>query len=64
MPSPESTQPPADIPSVVFEKFFQNLKAAGAGEDLVGPLQNVLMVQKSYTEKSLRDALFGGEPIE
>lgn len=59
MPEPNLT-PPTDVPSAVFTAFLENLKAAGAGKDLTEPLQNALLDERSFTEKSLREAIFGG----
>ncbi|TAK86139.1 MAG: hypothetical protein EPO20_08005 [Betaproteobacteria bacterium] len=57
-PTKESTATPADIPAVVFESFLQALEASGASVDLVTRLRKTLLVDKNFTDKALKEALF------
>ncbi len=49
---------PSDVPVHVFESFLQSLEASGASTELVARLRKTLVVDKVYTDKAFKDALF------
>lgn len=52
-----------DVPSQVFEKFLQNLSAAGMSADLVARFRKTLLEDKLFTERALTMAIVGEEPL-
>jgi hypothetical protein len=47
-----------DIPAQVFESFLRALEASRASTELVARLRKTLLVDKSFTENALEEALF------
>ena len=59
MTTPPALERTADVPARVFEQFLQALEGAGASTELVGRLRKTLLEDKSYTDRALREAMFG-----
>jgi hypothetical protein len=51
----------SDIPAQVFENFLQALIDAKMSPEAVARLRKTLLEDKSFTERALRDAIFGEE---
>ena len=49
---------PSDVPAHVFESFLQALEASGASAELVARLRKTLLVDKVFTDKAFKEALF------
>ena len=50
-----------DIPTRVFEKYLQALVEAKVSPEVISRLRVALLEDKSFTERTLKDALFGEE---
>jgi hypothetical protein len=50
--------PCGDIPAHVFESFLEALEAKGASAELIARLRKTLLVDKTFTDKALKEALF------
>lgn len=61
MATPAPNQAATDIPAQVFEKFLGTLAAADTPPDVVARLRKALLEDKSFTERALREAVFGEE---
>lgn len=53
----------SDIPEQVFEKFLQALGEAGVSVEVVSRLRKALLEDKAFTERSLKVAIAGEEPL-
>lgn len=51
----------SDVPAQVFETFLQSLGEAGMSAELVARLRKTLLEDKVFTERALKDAIFGEE---
>ena len=51
-----------DAPTQVFEQFLQALVSAGVADELVTRLRKVILQDKVFTERALKEALFGEVP--
>jgi len=60
--SPANQEPP-DVPTQVFEKFFEALRDANISDELVSRLHKVLLEDHSFTESALRGAVLGEERL-
>ncbi|MBI3372909.1 MAG: hypothetical protein HY017_14300 [Betaproteobacteria bacterium] len=49
---------PGDIPTLVFESFLQALEASGTSTELIARLRKTLLVDKGFSDKALKEALF------
>jgi hypothetical protein len=63
MTLPKEEEWTTDVPAQVFEKFLQELAAAGVSTELVKRLHKVLLEEKVFTERALTAAIFGEEPL-
>jgi hypothetical protein len=61
MATPAPHQAATDIPAQVFEKFLGTLAATDTPQDVVSRLRKTLLEDKSFTERALREAVFGEE---
>jgi len=61
MAETHTQQRAADVPVQVFERFLQALADANTPTDVVNRLRKTLLEDKSLTERSLREAVFGEE---
>ena len=61
MATPAPDQAATDIPAQVFEKFLRDLAATDTPSDVVSRLRKALLEDKSFTERALREAVFGEE---
>jgi hypothetical protein len=59
MATPASHKAAVDVPARVFEKFLQALVDAKASPEMIARLRTTLLEDKSFTERALRDAVFG-----
>jgi len=49
---------PGDVPAHVFESFLQALESNGASTEIVARLRKTLLIDKVFTDKALKEALF------
>lgn len=49
---------PSNVPAYVFQSFLQALEADGASAELVARLRKTLLVDKVFSDKALKEALF------
>jgi hypothetical protein len=56
-----SKKPAVDIPTRVFEKFLQALADGEASPELIARLRATLLQNKTFTDRALREAIFGEE---
>jgi hypothetical protein len=61
MATSASNKAAVDIPTRVFEEFLQALVDAKAPPEMISRLRETLLENKTFTERSLRDAVFGEE---
>ena len=61
MATSDSNKPAVDIPTRVFEKFLQALADGKASPEVISRLRATLLENKSFTERALREAIFGEE---
>ena len=62
MTEPPTTAGAADVPTQVFEKFFEAL--AGAGLSAVAArLRKTLLEEKSFTDSALKAAVLAEDPL-
>lgn len=52
-----------DVPAQVFEEFLQTLEGSGVSTDLVVRLRKVLLKDKTFTERALKEAVLAEEPL-
>lgn len=57
-PTKASGATPGDVPAHVFESFLQALESNSASIELVARLRKTLLVDKVFTEKALKEAIF------
>jgi hypothetical protein len=50
-----------DVPARVFEKYLRALIDAKASPEVILRLRATLLEDKSFTERALKDAIFGEE---
>jgi hypothetical protein len=56
-----SNKAAVDIPARVFEKYLQALVEAKASPEVISRLRKTLLENKTFTERALREAVFGEE---
>jgi hypothetical protein len=61
MATPVSDKAAVDIPTRVFEKYLQALVEAKVSPEVISRLRTTLLEDKSFTERALKDAVFGEE---
>jgi len=61
MATPVSDKAAVDIPSRVFEKYLQALVDAKVSPEVISRLRATLLEDRSFTERALKDAIFGEE---
>jgi hypothetical protein len=61
MATPVSDKAAVDIPTRVFEKYLQVLVEAKVSPEVISRLRATLLEDKSFTERALKDAVFGEE---
>jgi hypothetical protein len=61
MATPVSDKAAVDVPARVFEKYLQALVEANASPEVISRLRATLLEDKSFTERALKDAIFGEE---
>lgn len=52
-----------DVPNEVFLRFLEALAAANASPAMIARLSAALFANKTLTEKSLKEAVLGEEPL-
>ena len=52
-----------DVPAQIFEKFLQGLESKDVSADLVARLRKILLEDKMFTERALKDAILAEEPL-
>ena len=50
-----------DVPARVFEKYLQALVDAKASPEVISRLRATLLEDKNFTERALKEAIFGEE---
>jgi hypothetical protein len=60
LPTVEGT---TDVPAQVFEKFLQALEVSGVSAELIARLRKTLLEDKTFTERALKEAVLGEEPL-
>ncbi len=62
-----TTSPPVegapDVPTQVFEKFLEDLESAAVSTELVARLRKVLLEDKTFTERALKEAIIAEEKV-
>jgi hypothetical protein len=53
----------ADVPAQVFERFLQNLGDAGVSTEIVTRLRKVLLEEQTFTDRVLKSAVMGEDPL-
>lgn len=53
-----------DVPTQVFEKFLQALGGADVSAELIARLRKTLLEEQSFTERALKVAVLGEEPMQ
>ena len=61
MATPVSDKAAVDIPTRVFKKYLQALVEAKVSPEMISRLHATLLEDKSFTERGLKDAVFGEE---
>jgi len=61
MATPVSDKAAVDVPARVFEKYLQALVEAKASPEVISRLRATLLEDKRFTERALKDAIFGEE---
>ena len=61
MATPVSDKAAVDIPTRVFEKYLQALIDAKVSPEVISRLRATLLEDSSFTERALKDAVFGEE---
>ena len=49
----------ADVPKQVFQKFLENVEAAGGNVEMVSRLKTTLLEKCDFSEEALESAIFG-----
>ena len=57
------TEGTLDVPTQVFERFLQALGGTGASVELVARLRKALLEDRTLTERALKAAVLGEEPL-
>lgn len=52
-----------DVPAQVFKKYLEALESAGASVELVARLSKTLLVDRTFTEIALKEAVLGEESV-
>lgn len=52
-----------DVPVQVFEEFLQALKNSGTSVERVTRLRKALLEDRTFTERALKAAVLGEEPV-
>jgi hypothetical protein len=52
-----------EVPTQVFEKFFEGLTAAGLPAEVVARLKKTLVEDKTFTDRALKVAVLSEEPL-
>ena len=52
-----------DVPAQVFEAFLEALGGTGVSAELVARLRNALLEDQTFTERALKAAVLGKEPL-
>jgi len=52
-----------DVPAQVFEEFLQALEGSGVSIELVARLRKILLKDKTFTERALKEAVLAEEPL-
>lgn len=63
VPTQPATEGASDVPAQVFGKFLQDLEGAGISTELIARLRKTLLEDKSFTDRALRKAVLGEEPL-
>ena len=58
-----TNQETLDVPAEIFEKFLQALREAAVPDELVARLRKVLVVERTFTDRALKAAVLGEEPL-
>ncbi len=53
----------SDVPVRVFEKFLEALGDTAVSAELVARLRKTLLEEQVFTERALKAAVLGGEPL-
>jgi len=61
MATPVSDKAAVDVPARVFEKYLQALGDAKVSPEVISRLRATLLEDKSFTERALKEAIFGEE---
>ena len=61
MATPVSDKAAVDIPARVFEKYLQVLVETKVSPEVISRLRKTLLEDKTFTERALKDAVFGEE---
>ena len=61
MATPVSDKAAVDIPTRVFEKYLQALIDAKVSPEVISRLRATLLEDSSFTQRALKDAVFGEE---
>jgi hypothetical protein len=57
--SPSAAEGLPDVPAQVFEGFLAALTEAGVSAEVVVRLRKTLLEDKAFTDRTLREAVFG-----
>jgi hypothetical protein len=52
-----------DVPAQVFETFLQVLAGSGVSAELIARLRTTLLEEQTFTERALKVAVLGEEPL-
>jgi hypothetical protein len=63
MTTSTTTEGTSDVPAQVFEKFLQALGGSAVSAELIARLRKVLLEDKTFTERALREAVLAEEPV-
>ena len=61
-PTPSAPTCP-DVPTQVFEKFLNALSETKESSELIERFRKILLEEKSFTERDLKEAIFGEDKI-
>jgi hypothetical protein len=64
MSTSTTTSGTSEVPVKIFERFLEELTAAGMSGDLVARLRNTLLVDRIFSERALKTAIFGEDQSE
>jgi hypothetical protein len=59
MTAPGKADVTADVPAQVFQKFLENIAAAGGDAEMVRRLKTTLLEKRDFSEEALESAIFG-----